>query len=93
MGLLDRANAGIRARDTGHSTALQAARVAREADVRLLALTHLSTRYFPRDVREEARTAFENTVVPRDFDSIEIPYAEKGEPELERFEPGERARA
>ena len=71
-----------RARQTAHSTARQAAELAREADVRLLALTHLSTRYFPREVREEARSAFPRTVVPRDFDSISVPFPEKGEPEL-----------
>jgi ribonuclease Z len=71
-----------RARDTLHTTARQAAEIARDADVRLLALTHLSTRYFPRDVREEARAVFPNTVVPRDFDAIAIPFRERGEPEL-----------
>jgi ribonuclease Z len=71
-----------RARETGHSTARQAAQVALDANVKLLALTHLSTRYFPREVRDEARTTFENTVVPRDFDTIEIPFPERGEPEL-----------
>ena len=50
--------------------------------VRLLALTHLSTRYFPRDVRDEARAVFPATVVPRDFDSIEVPFPERGEPVL-----------
>ena len=76
----------VRARETGHSTAAQAARVAREAQVKLLALTHLSTRYFPRDVRNEARDIFENTVVPRDFDSIEIPFPERGDPHLVKGE-------
>lgn len=71
-----------RARQTAHSTARQAAELARDADVRLLALTHLSTRYFPRDVRQEARATFSRTVVPRDFDSITVPFPEKGEPEL-----------
>ena len=47
-----------RARETAHSTAAQAAEIARDAGVRLLALTHLSTRYFPRDVRDEARATF-----------------------------------
>src|SRR3954447_25393905 len=56
-----------RARETGHSTAAQAAELARDAQVRLLALTHLSTRYFPREVRDEGRGVFPNTVVPRDF--------------------------
>ena len=71
-----------RARETGHSTARQAAEVARDAEVRLLALTHLSTRYFPRDLRDEARSTFPNTVVPRDFDAIAVPFPERGEPSL-----------
>jgi ribonuclease Z len=71
-----------RARETSHSTARQAAELARDAGVRLLALTHLSTRYFPRDVREEARAVFERTVVPRDFDAIAVPFPERGEPAL-----------
>ena len=80
-----------RAMQTGHSTARQAAELAREADVRLLALTHISTRYGGREIRDEAREIFERTEVPRDFDSIEVPFTEKGEPELHRWEPAERA--
>lgn len=76
-----------RARETGHSTAAQAARLALDAKVKLLALTHLSTRYFPREIRDEARATFENTVVPRDFDAIEVPFPERGEPHLVKFEP------
>jgi ribonuclease Z len=71
-----------RAKETEHSTAVEAAEVARLADVGLLALTHLSSRYFGPDVREEARAIFPRTVVPRDFDSIEVPFAERGEPQL-----------
>jgi len=71
-----------RARETGHSTARQAAEIAAGARVRLLALTHLSTRYFPRDVRDEARAVFPDTLVPRDFDTIEVPFPERGEPHL-----------
>jgi ribonuclease Z len=71
-----------RARDTSHSTARQAAELARDAGVRLLALTHLSTRYFPREVRDEAREVFPDTVVPRDFDAIDVPFPERGEPTL-----------
>jgi ribonuclease Z len=71
-----------RARETAHSTARQAAEIARDAQVALLALTHLSTRYFPREVRDEARAVFPHTVVPRDFDEIAVPFPERGEPAL-----------
>jgi ribonuclease Z len=71
-----------RARETFHSTAKQAAEIARDANVRLLALTHLSTRYFPREIRDEARAVFPNTIVPRDFDAIDVPFPERGEPAL-----------
>jgi len=76
-----------RAMETGHSTARQAAELAAEAEVRLLALTHVSNRYGGREVRDEARAVFPRTVVPRDFDTIEVPFPEKGEPELQRYEP------
>ena len=75
-----------RARETGHTTARQAAQTAKDAGVKLLALTHLSTRYFPREIREEAKAVFENTVVPRDFDTIEVPFPERGEPHLVKTE-------
>jgi ribonuclease Z len=71
-----------RAGETEHSTALEAARVARDAGVRLLALTHLSSRYGGGEVEREARTVFAETVVPRDFDLIELPFQERGAPEL-----------
>jgi len=73
-----------RARETLHSTAGEAALVAREAGVKLLALTHLSTRYFGHQVVEEARELFPDTVVPRDFDVVQIPFPERGVPELVR---------
>jgi ribonuclease Z len=75
-----------RARQTQHTTAREAAGVAREADVRLLALTHLSSRYGGGELRDEARAVFPRTEVPRDFDTIEVPFAEKGEPELIRWQ-------
>jgi ribonuclease Z len=73
-----------RARETLHSTAGEAALAAREAGVRMLALTHLSTRYFGHEVQDEARELFPETVVPRDFDVVEIPLPERGGPELIR---------
>jgi ribonuclease Z len=74
-----------RARQTGHSTARQAAEVAREAKVRMLALTHISSRYPGGDLREEAQAVFPPTEAPRDFDTIEIPFPEKGQAELVRW--------
>jgi len=71
-----------RAADTGHSTVGQAAAVAREAEVKLLALVHISSRYHVGKVLEEAREVFEPTLAPRDFDLIEIPFPERGRPEL-----------
>jgi len=69
-----------RAAETRHSTARQAAELAAAAGVTMLALTHISPRYGGKEVRDEARAAFENTVVPRDFDRIELPFPERGEP-------------
>ena len=77
-----------RARLTGHSTALQAARIAAEAEVRMLALTHISARYGGRELRAEARAVFARTELPRDFDTIEIPLPDRGEPVL--IHPDER---
>lgn len=69
-----------RAGQTGHSTARQAAELARDAGVGLLALTHLSTRVMPREVRDEARAVFPDAVVPRDGDAIGVPLPERGPP-------------
>jgi ribonuclease Z len=73
-----------RAQETGHSTARQAAMLAADAEVELLALTHVSTRYPVGPLREEARAAFERTIVPRDFDRVEIPFPERGAPVHQR---------
>lgn len=71
-----------RAEETRHQTATQAAEVARRANVGLLALTHLSNRYFGGEIAREAREIFPETVVPRDFDVVEVPYPERGLPQL-----------
>jgi ribonuclease Z len=71
-----------RARETDHSTAAGAAQLARDADVRLLALTHLSNRYFGPEIAREARAVFPQTVVPRDFDMIDVRFDERGGPAL-----------
>jgi ribonuclease Z len=71
-----------RALETAHSTALDAARIARDAGVAMLALTHLSNRYFGPEVAREARTLFAETVVPKDFDIIDLRFEERGGPLL-----------
>jgi ribonuclease Z len=81
-----------RAAETRHSTAHEAGELAAEANVRMLALTHVSPRYGGHELRDEARAAFaaglneENgesrgrVIVPRDFDRVEIPFPERGPP-------------
>ncbi|HET6777384.1 MAG TPA: ribonuclease Z [Gemmatimonadales bacterium] len=67
-----------RARETGHSTAAEAARVALEAGVRRLVLTHISSRY-NRDASEllaEAKAVFPETVIARDGMTVDVPYAD-----------------
>jgi ribonuclease Z len=71
-----------RAAETGHSTIRQAAAVAAEAHVKMLALVHISSRYHVGKVIEEAKAVFEPTVAPRDFDQIELPFPERGQPQL-----------
>jgi ribonuclease Z len=71
-----------RALETGHSTARQAAELARAAEAMMLALVHISSRYDIREVLAEARAAFEPTVAPRDFDLIDVPFPERGPPRL-----------
>jgi ribonuclease Z len=71
-----------RAAETGHSTVGQAASVGAEAHVKMLALVHISSRYHVGTVLEEARAVFEPTIAPKDFDVIELPFPERGEPKL-----------
>jgi ribonuclease Z len=67
---------GERAVETGHSTAREAACVARDAGVRTLLLTHFSARY-SRDASElgkEARECFEGTLVGRDGMEVGVEF-------------------
>jgi ribonuclease Z len=80
-----------RARETGHSTARQAAELAAQARVRMLALVHLSIRHAAADCKREARAVFPQTEVPRDFDTIEVPFPERGAAQLVRWADRPRA--
>lgn len=66
----------------GHLTAAQAAQLAVDAEVETLILTHLSRRYFERDVVREAQSIFPNTYIARDFDHFQI--SREGTARLER---------
>jgi ribonuclease Z len=68
-----------RARETGHSTAAEAARIALEAGVRRLVLTHISPRY-SRDAPEllaEARAVFPETIIARDGMTVDVPFSDQ----------------
>ena len=69
-----------RARETGHTTAREAAELAARAGVKRLVLTHISPRY-TRDAPEllaEARALFADTVIARAGMELEVPYADAG---------------
>ncbi len=62
------------AEETKHSTAFEAADVARKANVKMLVLTHISARY-SRDTTpllNEAKRIFENVVVAEDFFELSL---------------------
>ena len=71
-----------RAVETGHSTAREAAMLARDAGVGTLLLTHFSARYSrdASDLGKEARQCFPNTIVGKDGMEIEVPYRDEPRP-------------
>ena len=71
-----------RAAETGHSTASQAASVARDAGVRRLVLTHISPRYSREapDLLSEARAIFPESVIARDGMAVDVPFPAVDQP-------------
>jgi ribonuclease Z len=71
---------GVRAVETGHSTAREAATIAASAGVGTLLLVHFSARYSrdASDLGKEAREVFERTIVGKDGMEVEIPYRDGG---------------
>ncbi len=65
-----------RAKETGHSTAREAAQVALAAQARRLVLSHVSARYSisAEELVKEARDVFKETMVAKDGLTIEVPY-------------------
>ena len=62
--------------ESGHSTAREAAEVAKKANVRKLILTHISARY-SKDASallKEAKEVFENVLIAEDFMSLDVKY-------------------
>jgi ribonuclease Z len=60
------------ARQFGHMTARRSAELARDAGVGQLVLTHVSRRYREKDILAEAQSVFENAIVARDFDVVQV---------------------
>ena len=59
--------------DYGHSTAFQAAEIAKKAKVEKLFLTHISPRYLDhRVIENDARKVFKNSFVPKDLQEFEV---------------------
>lgn len=68
------------ARNYYHSTTHQAAEIAKEAKTKKLLLTHISARYLGKaalELENEAKEIFPNTLIMKDFETIEVPFCEE----------------
>lgn len=71
---------GRQARNHFHTTSIQAATIAEQAQVGRLLLTHISARYAGKAANElayQARTIFPNTRVVNDFDVFDVPFGKQ----------------
>ena len=62
----------VLARSRGHLTAAAAARLAREAEIGELLLTHISGRYKPDEILAEATSLFPRVGLAADFDRVSV---------------------
>jgi len=61
------------AQRTGHSTWVEAAQLAHQADIKKLILTHFSPRYSdPERLPSECQSIFPNVVIARDLMEIQV---------------------
>jgi len=67
------------AKQFAHLTVGEAARLAVEANVKKLILTHVSRRYRDKDIEKEARSIFANAEIARDFDLFQIKHCQAGD--------------
>jgi ribonuclease Z len=71
------------ARSRGHLTAAEAGRLARDAEVGELLLTHISGRYSPEEILAEAARFFPRVRIVSDFDCVAVDArSERRRPEL-----------
>ena len=65
--------------ETKHTTAKEAALLAKRANVKQLVLTHISSRYSetPEPLLREAKDIFENVRIAREFMEIEVSFSDK----------------
>ncbi|HYV96966.1 MAG TPA: ribonuclease Z [Gemmatimonadaceae bacterium] len=71
-----------RAKETGHSTAREAAEVAKRSGVRRLVLTHVSARYSKdySELEQQSRQLFPGTTIARDGMEVEVPFVADATP-------------
>ncbi len=64
-----------KANSRGHSSTIQAAELAKKANAKRLIITHISSRYSPKETPEllaECHTVFDNTQIASDFETFKL---------------------